>query len=58
MLVGVTPNPGKMENENVTYHDMREIFKHDGVTGWEEVGALPYPFYGNLRYVCVTSCCK
>lgn len=25
---------GKIENENVTYHDTREIFEHDGVTGY------------------------
>ncbi len=25
---------GKLENENVTYHDTREIFEHDGVTGY------------------------
>lgn len=23
---------GKLENENITYHDTREIFEHDGVT--------------------------
>lgn len=22
---------GKIENENITYHDTREIFEHDGV---------------------------
>ena len=25
---------GKLENENVTYHDTREIFEHDGVTSY------------------------
>lgn len=25
---------GKIENENITYHDTREIFEHDGVTGY------------------------
>ena len=25
---------GKIENERVTYHDTREIFEHDGVTGY------------------------
>ena len=25
---------GKIENENVTYHDTREIFEHDGVTSY------------------------
>ena len=25
---------GKIENENVTYHDTREIFEHDGVTAY------------------------
>ena len=25
---------GKIENENVTYNDTREIFEHDGVTGY------------------------
>ena len=25
---------GKIENENVTYNDTREIFEHDGVTAW------------------------
>lgn len=25
---------GKMENENITYHDTREIFEHDGVTSY------------------------
>lgn len=23
---------GKLENENITYHDTRKIFEHDGVT--------------------------
>jgi len=27
-------NSGKIENENVTYHDTREIFEHDGVTSY------------------------
>lgn len=27
-------NSGKIENENVTYHDTREIFDHDGVTSY------------------------
>lgn len=27
-------NSGKIENENVTYHDTREIFEHDGVTAY------------------------
>ena len=30
---------GKIENENITYHDTREIFEHDGVTAYT----------GNLR---------
>ena len=30
---------GKIENENITYHDTREIFEHDGVTSYT----------GNLR---------
>jgi len=25
---------GKLENENITYHDTREIFEHDGVTSY------------------------
>lgn len=25
---------GKIENENITYHDTREIFEHDGVTSY------------------------
>lgn len=25
---------GKLENENITYHDTREIFEHDGVTAY------------------------
>ena len=25
---------GKIENENITYHDTREIFEHDGVTAY------------------------
>ena len=25
---------GKIENDNVTYHDTREIFEHDGVTDY------------------------
>ncbi|MEY8312794.1 Fic family protein [Oscillospiraceae bacterium 42-9] len=25
---------GKIENEHITYHDTREIFEHDGVTGY------------------------
>ncbi|WP_305117595.1 Fic family protein [Acutalibacter muris] len=25
---------GKMENDHITYHDTREIFEHDGVTGY------------------------
>lgn len=25
---------GKMENENITYNDTREIFEHDGVTSY------------------------
>lgn len=25
---------GKIENERITYHDTREIFEHDGVTGY------------------------
>ena len=25
---------GKIENENITYHDTREVFEHDGVTGY------------------------
>ncbi len=25
---------GKIENENITYHDTREIFEHDGVTNY------------------------
>lgn len=25
---------GKIENPNITYHDTREIFDHDGVTGY------------------------
>lgn len=25
---------GKIENENVTYHETREIFEHDGVTAY------------------------
>ena len=25
---------GRIENENVTYHDTREIFEHDGVTSY------------------------
>ena len=25
---------GKIENDNVTYHDTREIFEHDGVTAY------------------------
>ena len=25
---------GKLENQNVTYHDTREIFEHDGVTSY------------------------
>ena len=25
---------GKMENDRITYHDTREIFEHDGVTGY------------------------
>ena len=25
---------GKIENENITYHDPREIFEHDGVTAY------------------------
>ncbi|WP_417407102.1 Fic family protein [Hominenteromicrobium sp.] len=32
---------GKIENGRVTYHDVREIFEHDGVTGQNEVGAAP-----------------
>ncbi len=27
-------NSGKIENDNVTYHDTREIFEHDGVTSY------------------------
>lgn len=27
-------NSGKIENENITYHDTREIFEHDGVTAY------------------------
>lgn len=27
-------NSGKIENENVTYHNTREIFEHDGVTSY------------------------
>lgn len=27
-------NSGKIENENVSYHDTREIFEHDGVTAY------------------------
>lgn len=27
-------NSGKIENENITYHDTREIFEHDGVTSY------------------------
>lgn len=27
-------NSGKIENKNVTYHDTREIFEHDGVTSY------------------------
>lgn len=27
---------GKIENENITYHDTREIFEHDGVTAYTE----------------------
>ena len=25
---------GKIENDNITYHDTREIFEHDGVTSY------------------------
>ena len=25
---------GKIENKNITYHDTREIFEHDGVTSY------------------------
>ena len=25
---------GKLENANITYHDTREIFEHDGVTSY------------------------
>lgn len=32
---------GKIENGRVTYHDVREVFEHDGVTGQNEVGAAP-----------------
>lgn len=27
-------NSGKIENENITYHDTREIFEHNGVTAY------------------------
>lgn len=27
-------NSGKIENENISYHDTREIFEHDGVTSY------------------------
>ncbi len=27
-------NSGKIENDNITYHDTREIFEHDGVTSY------------------------
>ena len=27
-------NSGNIENPNVTYHDTREIFEHDGVTSY------------------------
>ena len=32
---------GKLENENITYHDTWEIFEHDGVTSYN--GDLPHP---------------
>lgn len=34
--VGITfaYHSGKIKNENITYHDTREIFEHDGVTAY------------------------
>jgi len=33
-IIAFAYHSGKIENENVTYHDTREIFEHDGVTAY------------------------
>lgn len=33
-IVSFAYNSGKIENDNVTYHDTREIFETDGVTSY------------------------
>lgn len=33
-IVSIAYNSGKIENENITYHDTREIFDRDGVTSY------------------------
>lgn len=32
--IGFAYHSGKIENKNITYHDTREIFEHDGVTSY------------------------
>ena len=32
--ISLAYNSGKIENDNITYHDTREIFDHDGVTSY------------------------
>ena len=38
-IINFAYNSGNIENPNVTYHDTREIFEHDSVTGRNETGA-------------------
>lgn len=33
-VISFAYNSGKIENDNITYHDTREIFEHDGVTSY------------------------
>ena len=40
-VISFAYNSGNIENPNVTYHDTREIFEHDGVRAIREIVA-PY----------------